>query len=117
MSITTEDFKCFVTSKAIKSKRSNQRPFVTKDLFKETVKRLKPRNSNFKNKTNANRMLYKKQRYYCVSILRKITTNLYANLVKKGVFDNKAFWKVIRLLHSDKTNAKKQINLGKKWKF
>lgn len=55
-------------SKAIKS-------FVTKDLFKEIVKRLKPRNSNFKNKTNANRMLYKKQRYYCVSILRKITTN------------------------------------------
>lgn len=59
-------------------------------------------------------MLYKKQRYYSVSILRKITTNQYANLVKKGVFDNKAFWKVIRLLHSDKTNAKKQINLGEK---
>ena len=59
-------------------------------------------------------MLYKKQRYYSVSILRKITTNQYANLVKKGVFDNKDFWKVIRLLHSDKTYAKKQINLGEK---
>ena len=59
-------------------------------------------------------MLHKEQRYYCVSILRKITTNQYANLVKKGVFDNKAFWKVTRLLHSDKTYAKKQINLGEK---
>ena len=59
-------------------------------------------------------MLYKKQRYYSVSILRKIATNQYANLVKKGVFDNKDFWKVIRLLHSDKTYAKKQINLGEK---
>ena len=30
------------------------------------------------------------------------------------MFDNKDFWKVIRLLHSDKTYAKKQINLGEK---
>ena len=30
------------------------------------------------------------------------------------MLDNKAFWKVTRLLHSDKTYAKKQINLGEK---
>ena len=36
-------------------------------------------------------MLYKKQRNYCVSLLRKSKTNYYANLDEKKVFDNKLF--------------------------
>ena len=47
------------------------------------MKRSKLRNSNLKNKTDANRMLYKKHRNYCVSLLRKSKNNYYANLDEK----------------------------------
>ena len=47
-----------------KHKRGNQMPFVTKDLVKAIMKRSKLRNNYLKNKTDANRMLYKKQRNY-----------------------------------------------------
>ena len=44
-----------------KYKRGNQMPFVAKDLSKAIMKRSKLRNNYLKNKTNASRMLYKKQ--------------------------------------------------------
>ena len=59
-------------------------------------------------------MLYKKQRNYCVSLLRKSKTNYYANLDAKKVSDNKLFWKVIKPSLSDKSCAKEQINLVEK---
>ena len=49
-----------------KYKRGNQMPFVTKDLSKAIMKRSKLRNNYLKNKTDGNRMPYKKQRNYCV---------------------------------------------------
>ena len=45
-----------------KCKRDNQVPFVTKDISKTIMKRLKLRSNYLKNKTDANRMLYKKQK-------------------------------------------------------
>ena len=97
-----------------KYKRGNQMPFITKDLSKAIMKRSKLRNNYLKNKTNANRMLYKKQRNYCVSLLRKSKTNYYANLDEKKVSDNKLFWKVIKPSLSDKSCVKEQINLVEK---
>ena len=55
----------------IKYKRGNHMPFITKDLSKATLKRSQLRNDYLKNKTDSNRMLYKKQRNYCGSLLRK----------------------------------------------
>ena len=75
-------------------KCGNHMPFITKDHSKAIMKRSKLRNSYLKNKTDANRMLYMKQRNYCISLLRKIKTNYYANLDEKKVSDNKHFWKV-----------------------
>ena len=89
-------------------------PFVTKDLSKAIMKRSKRRNNYLKNKTDANRMLCKKQRNYCVSLLRKRKTNDYANLDEKKVSDYKLFWKVIKPSLSDKSCAKEQINLVEK---
>ena len=71
-------------------------PFVTKYLSKAFMKKSKLTNNYSKNKTDRNRMLYKKQRNYCVSLSRKSKTKYYANLYEKGVSDNKPFWKVIR---------------------
>ena len=42
----------------MKYKRGNQMPFVTKDLSEAIMKRLKLRNNYLKSKTDANRMLY-----------------------------------------------------------
>ena len=72
-------------------------PFATKYLSKVIIKRSKLRNNYLKNKTDANRMLHKKQRNYSVSFLRKSKTNYYANLDEKKVSNNRLF------LESNKT--------------
>ena len=59
-------------------------------------------------------MLYKKQRNYCVYLLKKSKTSYYANLDEKKVSDNKLFWKVIKPSLLDKSCAKEQINLVEK---
>ena len=59
-------------------------------------------------------MLYKKQRNYCVSLLRKSKTNYYENLDEKEVSENKLLWKVIKPSLSDKSCVKEQINLVEK---
>ena len=51
--------------------RGYQMPFMTKDLFKEIMKRSRLRNSLLKNRSLENRMLYTQQRYYCVSFFKK----------------------------------------------
>ena len=62
------------------------------------MKRSQLRNNYLKKKTDSNRMLYRKQRNYCVSLLRKSKTNYYANLDAKKVSENKLFWKVTKTL-------------------
>ena len=91
--------------------------FVTKDFSEAIMKRSKLGNDYLKNRTDANRILYKKQRNYCVSYLRKIKTNYYAKLDEKKVCDNKLFWKVIKPSLSDKSCIKLQINLVQKGEF
>ena len=56
-------------------------------------------------------MLNKKQRNYCMSLLRKSKTNYCANSDEKTMSDNKFFWKVIKPLLSDKSCVKEEINL------
>ena len=95
----------------MKYKGSIHMPFIAKEYSKAIMKRSKLRNNCLKNKSDANRMLYKKQRNYCVSLLRNSKTNYYANLDDKKQSDNKLFWKVIKPSFSDKSCAKEQINL------
>ena len=59
-------------------------------------------------------MLYKKQRNYCVYLLKKSKTSYYANLDEKKVSDNKLFWKVIKPSLSDESSVKEQINFVEK---
>ena len=70
------------------------------------MKKSNIRNNYLKNKTDENRMLYKKQKVYYVSILRKSKTNYYANLDEKKISDYKIFGKVIIPSFSDKSCAK-----------
>ena len=90
--------------------RGNQMPFMTKDFPKEIIKKSRLRNRFLKNKSLENRMLYKQQRNYCVSLLKK-TKSRYANLKERKILDNKQFWKVAKSLFSDKSISGDQINL------
>ena len=93
-----------------KYKSGNQMPFITKDLSKSIMKRSKL--NYLEHKINGNRMIKKKQRNYCVFLLRK--TNFFANWDEKKASDNKRFWKVIKPSLSDKLCVKEQISLVEK---
>ena len=57
------------------------------------MKRTRFRNQFLKNGTHENKRRYRKQRNYCVSLLRKTKMQYYSNIDEKNVTDNKAFWK------------------------
>ena len=90
--------------------RSNQVPFVTKDLSKEIMKRSRLRNRFLKDKSLENKMLYTQQRNYYVSLLRKTKIRYFANLNEKNILHNQLFWKIMKPLFSDKSMSGDKIN-------
>ena len=69
--------------------RSNQKSFMIKQLSKEIMKRSKLCNNFLKNRTEDDRILYKKLRNYCLSILRKSKKEYYKNLNVREKTENK----------------------------
>ena len=53
----------------------------------------------------------KKQRNYCVNLLRRQKKKYFASLDPKNLIDNKTFWKVTKPLFSDKSISNKKIIL------
>ena len=98
----------------IKHVRGNQMPFMTKQLSKEIMKRSRLRNNFLRNRTEENKILYNRQRNYCVSLLRKSKRGYYENLNIKNVTDNKLFWKSVKPLLSDKSRIRDRINISEK---
>ena len=90
--------------------RGNNAPFMTKTLTKAIMHRSKFKNKFNNNPTTENNSLYKKQRNFCVNLLRKEKKKYYNNLDIKIFDDNKAFWKGIKPLFSNK-QAIKQNNI------
>ena len=76
-------------SQTIKYVRGNQ--FMTGQLSKEITKRSRLRNNFLRNRTEENKILYNRQRNYCVSLLRRSKRGYYENLNIKNVTDNKLF--------------------------
>ena len=101
----------------IKYVRGNQMPFMTKQLSKEIMKRPRLRNNFLRNRTEENKILYNRQRNYCVSLLRKSKRGYYENLNIKNVTDNKLFWKSVKPLLSDKSLIRDRINISEKGKI
>ena len=97
--------------------RGNQMPFMKKDFSKEIMKRSRLCNRFLKYKSLENRMLYTQQRNYYVSLLRKTKIRFCANLNKTKILDNKQFWKVVKLLFSDKSISGNKINLTENGKY
>ena len=66
------------------------------------------KSSYLKNRSDNNKREYDRQRHYCVSLLRKTTTNYYANLNEKDLTESKHFWRTVKTLLSDKSNHLKK---------
>ena len=86
-------------------------PFFNKDLLKAIMTRTKLRNIFLQNRSEENKILYTKQRNFCVSLLRKTKRRYYENLNEKSVVDNKLFWKNVKPFLSDKVSGKDEIHL------
>ena len=73
------------TAKTLKKKyiRENNKPFMTKAYSKAIMQRTRFRNKFLKNPTDLNKVLYNKQRNYCVSLLRKEKKEYFAKLNEK----------------------------------
>ena len=79
---------------------------MNKTLSKEFMHRSKLRNNYYKNPTDENKDLYKKQRNYCVVLLKRKKKNYYNSLDLKAFEDSRKFWRSVKPLFSDKENIK-----------
>ena len=66
---------------------------MTKELRKKITKRSKLKNKYNKKRNYENWSLYKKQRNYCLTVLRKTNKACLEKLNIKEIGDNKTFWK------------------------
>ena len=73
--------------------------------------RSKLRNKFQKSSTIESRDAYKKQRNYCVSLLRATKKNYYDNLNINVIIDNKKFWKSVKPFFSEKCQINTKIIL------
>ena len=71
--------------------RGNQQPFMNKELNKAVMQRSNLKTKFLKNRTDANKSAYNKQRNYCVNLFRKGKKKYFENLDLKNLSDNKKF--------------------------
>ena len=82
--------------------RGNQSPFMNKDILKAIMTRTRSRNRFLKEPTQMNRLAYKKQRNYCVSLMRQNKKQYYGSLNVNHITDNKNSWRVVKPNFSNK---------------
>ena len=76
--------------------RGNQQPFMSKTLSKALMHLSKLKHLYNKNPTEMNQTNYKRQRNFCVNLLKREKRNYYNNLDIKVLDDNKIFWQSIK---------------------
>lgn len=91
--------------------RANNSPFMNKILSKAFMQRSKLKNKFNKFPSKINEENYKRQRNYCVNLLRREKKKYYNNLNINTITDNKTFWKTIKPLFSEKNNPGGKITL------
>ena len=95
----------------IKYLRANHGKFMTKRLHKAIMKRSRLRNKFLPDRTETSGIEYKKQRNFCVNLLKKAQKDHSANLDVNSVLDNRKFWQNVKPLFSNKVKAKTTIKL------
>ena len=92
--------------------RANHAEYMDKELSQAIMKRSKLRNDYLKHRSEENRLAYKKQRNFCVALLRKKKADYFNNLELNLVRDNKMFWKTISpyFVNNPKKNVKNYVS-------
>ena len=84
---------------------------MTKAYSKAIMQKTRFRNKLLKNPNDQNKLLYNKQRNYCVSLLRKKKKEYSARLNEKDITDNRKFWHTVKPFLSDKVKSREAIIL------
>ena len=87
--------------------RGNNKPFLTKAYLKAIMQKTRFRNKFLKNPTDLKKVLCKKQRNYCVSLLRKEKN--FPKLNENEITDNRKFWHTVKPFLSDKVKSKELL--------
>ena len=82
--------------------RYNNNPFMNKALRKAIVIRSRLKNRFNKNSSAKIWSSYKKQRNFCLKLLRQTKEKYFNNINVKKVSDNKNFWKSVKPFFSNK---------------
>ena len=77
----------------------------------------KLRNRYNKNRTEENERAFKKQRNWCVKLLRKTKCNYYQNLDLKNLSDNRKFWRTVKPIFSGKVQTSSSVTLAEGSQF
>ena len=80
----------------------NNNRFITKQLRKAIMRRSRLKNIYNKTRSPENWDNYKKQRNFCVDLLRKTKRSYFEQINIKNISDNKKFWNTIKTFFSNK---------------
>ena len=94
--------------------RFNDNPFMTKSLRKAIIHRSKLKNIYNNIKANEDWENYKKQRNFCVNLLRNTKKDYFQKLNIKDLTDNKKFWKIVKPFFSNKDLNSNKLTLREK---
>ena len=75
---------------------------MTKALSKTIMQRTSFRSNFLKNPTTEKRLIYNRQRNFCLSLLRREKREYFMNLNEKDITDNRTFWHIVKPFLSDK---------------
>ena len=90
--------------------RFNHNTFMSKALRKAIMHRSKLKNIYNKKRADVYWTNYKRQRNFCVTLLRSTKKEYFQNLNVKDLSDNKKFWKAIKPYFSNKgLNSNKML--------
>ena len=76
-----------------------------------TMHRSRLKNKYIRKRNDKNWENYKKQRNFCVDLLRKTEAEYFRNLNVKDLSDNRKFWKTIKPYFSNKDLNSKRLSL------
>ena len=94
--------------------RGNHAPYMNRQLRKAMMKRNELQTKYYRNKSNQDLTIFKRQRNYVSRLYKKVKSKYYNDLDNKVLLDNKKFWKYIKSSFSDEGNHGQRITLVNK---
>ena len=76
---------------------------MSKQLRKAIMTRTRVLNKYRKDNSAGNLFTYRRQKTFCVKLLRKSKKDFYNNLNVKRITDNRKFWQTVKVNFTDKT--------------